>query len=157
MSLREIRQSRHLTQRELSENSGVNYRSLQDYEQGHKSMRSANGDVLLRLSTVLGCAPEELLFESDYHGAQLLESNSLSADQISMQKFYCEKYRTAGRWLCVGDQVAILFYYGGEQYLIPFRAIFSEACLLALKASAVLQMEAKIEEIERNRCGFEGW
>ena len=157
MQLRGIRQTRHLTQRELSEKSGVNYRSLQDYEQGHKSLRSASGDVLLRLSTVLGCKVEELLFENDFTGARLLDDNSLTVEQISMQRFYCEKYHTAGRWLCVGDQVAILFYYGGEQYLIPFRAIFSEACLLALKASAVLQMEAKIEEIERNRCGFESW
>ena len=43
--------------------SGVNFRSLQDYEQGHKKLTSASGDVLLRLSTVLGCSMEDLLLD----------------------------------------------------------------------------------------------
>ena len=42
-------------------NFSVNSRSLQDYEQGHKKLTSADGDVLLRLSTVLGCSITELL------------------------------------------------------------------------------------------------
>lgn len=53
MGLREIRKSRKLTQKELSQRSGVNFRSLQDYEQGHKKLTSASGDILLRLSKVL--------------------------------------------------------------------------------------------------------
>ena len=53
MGLREIRKERNLTQKELAQRSGVNFRSLQDYEQGHKKLTSANGDILLRLSTVL--------------------------------------------------------------------------------------------------------
>ena len=53
MSLQELRKSRNLTQKELALQTGINFRSLQDYEQGHKKLTSANGDILLRLSTVL--------------------------------------------------------------------------------------------------------
>ena len=42
MSLRELRKSRHLTQKELALQTGINFRSLQDYEQGHKKLTSAN-------------------------------------------------------------------------------------------------------------------
>ena len=52
MSLRELRKQRKLTQKELAQMSGVNFRSLQDYEQGHKKLTSASGDILLRLSEV---------------------------------------------------------------------------------------------------------
>ena len=64
MGLRELRKNRNLTQRELAQMSGVNFRSLQDYEQGHKKLSSASGDILLRLSTVLGCSMEELILEA---------------------------------------------------------------------------------------------
>ena len=74
MGLSEIRKNRKLTQKELAQRSGVNFRSLQDYEQGHKKLTSASGDILLRLSTVLGCTVEDLLMD-DFAGASLLPSN----------------------------------------------------------------------------------
>ena len=76
MGLSEIRKSRKLTQKELAQRSGVNFRSLQDYEQGHKKLTSASGDILLRLSTVLGCTAEDLLMD-DLTGASLLPSAHL--------------------------------------------------------------------------------
>ena len=42
MGLREIRKQRNMTQKELAQISGVNFRSLQDYEQGHKRLSSAS-------------------------------------------------------------------------------------------------------------------
>ena len=53
-----------MTQKELDQISGVNFCSLQDYEQGHKRLSSASGDILLRLSTGLGCTPEDLLLDN---------------------------------------------------------------------------------------------
>ena len=96
--------------------SGVNFRSLQDYEQGHKKLASANGDILLRLSTVLGCSVEELLISDMFHGAPLLPGNTIDVHTIQSQRFYCEKYQTAGRWGCSGGKVATMFYYNGKQY-----------------------------------------
>ena len=35
MSLQEIRINQNMTRRELAQKAGINFRSLQDYEQGH--------------------------------------------------------------------------------------------------------------------------
>ena len=156
MGLREIRQSRNLTQKELAQRSGVNFRSMQDYEQGHKKLTFASGDTLLRLSTVLGCTVEDLLLE-DMVGAPLLPANQLDASIIHGQRFYCEKYQTAGRWICSNNRVSTLFYYNGEQYAIPFKAVFTPVILPCLMEAAVLQMEAKIESILFQENGFESW
>ena len=156
MGLREIRKSRNLTQKELAQRSGVNFRSLQDYEQGHKKLTSASGDIIMRLSTVLGCTIEELLLE-DMDGASLLPANQLDAGVIHSQRFYCEKYQTAGRWICRNDRVSTLFYYNGEQYTLPFKAVFTPSMLPCLIEAAVLQMEAKIESILFQANGFESW
>lgn len=156
MGLREIRKSRKLTQRELAQRSGVNFRSLQDYEQGHKKLTSASGDILLRLSTVLGCTTEDLLLD-DVAGASLMPSNQLDISAIQGQRFYCEKYQTAGRWVCSNDRISILFYYNGEQYAVPFKAIFTRTMLPCLIEAAVLQMEAKIEDVIFQASGFESW
>lgn len=156
MGLREIRTSRKLTQKELAQRSGVNFRSLQDYEQGHKKLASASGDTLLRLSTTLGCTTEELLLD-DCNGAALLPSNQLDVSMIHGQRFYCEKYQTAGRWICNDNRVSTLFYYNGEQYTVPFRAVFTLAMLPCLMEAAVLQIEATIEATIFRTSGFESW
>lgn len=156
MSLRDIRTSKNLTQRELARKSGVNYRSLQDYEQGHKKLTSANGDILLRLSTALGCSIEDLLID-DLKGAAILPSNKLDNDLIQAQRFYCEKYDTYGRWICINNQIATLFYYEGQRYTVPFAAVFTPIMLPFLKDAAVLQMEAKIEDLIFEKNGFESW
>lgn len=156
MGLREIRKSRNITQKELAKRSGVNFRSLQDYEQGHKKLSSASGDIIMRLSTVLGCTAEDLLLE-DIGGASLLPANQLNADVIHGQRFYCAKYQTGGRWICSNDRVSTLFYYNGEQYTLPFKAVFTPSMLPCLIEAAVLQMEAKIESILFQANGFESW
>ncbi|MGM9600753.1 MAG: helix-turn-helix domain-containing protein [Faecousia sp.] len=156
MGLSEIRKSRKLTQKELAQRSGVNFRSLQDYEQGHKKLTSASGDILLRLSTVLGCTAEDLLMD-DLTGASLLPSNRLDINIIQGQRFYCEKYQTSGRWICSNNRISTLFYYNGVQYMVPFKAVFTPAMLPCLMEAAVLQMEAKIEDVAFQTSGFESW
>ena len=64
MELRKMRETSGLTQAELSRISGVNLRSLQDYEQGHKPIQSAKGETLLRLSRALGYTIEDILKDS---------------------------------------------------------------------------------------------
>ena len=156
MGLRELRKRNHLTQKELAQKSGVNFRSLQDYEQGHKKLTGASGDILLRLTTVLGCTLEDLLID-DIEGAALLPSNRVDVSTIQSQRFVCEKYQTAGRWVCSNGKVATMFYYDGEQYVLPFEAVFTPVMLPCLMQAATLQMEAKIEEIRLQASGFECW
>lgn len=61
MNLKKLREKAGLKQSELAAISGVNLRSLQDYEQGHKSIGSAKGETLLRLSYALNCSIEDIL------------------------------------------------------------------------------------------------
>ncbi len=157
MGLREIRRSRKMSQSELARMCGINYRSLQDYEQGHKKLTSANGDVLLRLSTVLGCTVAELLMEDEIVGAPLLSGNQVDIATIQRQQFFCDKYNVAGRWVCTGNTIATMFYFRGAQYLLPFRAIFTPVMLPCLLEAAGLQIEEKIDNILLNESGFEEW
>lgn len=64
MKLSEMRKLSGLSQAELAVLSGVNLRSLQDYEQGHKSLSSAKAETLFRLSQVLDFSIEDILAES---------------------------------------------------------------------------------------------
>ena len=61
MGLRELREERKISRKELAERSGVNLRSIQDYEQGHKKLTSAKSETVYRLSLSLGCRVDELL------------------------------------------------------------------------------------------------
>ena len=59
--LKETRERAGLTQKELSERSGVNIRTIQDYEQGRKLINKAQGLSLYRLANALNVTIEELL------------------------------------------------------------------------------------------------
>lgn len=56
-----IRQARHFSQSKLSELSGVNLRTLQDYEQGQKSLNGARAETVLKIAQALNCTVEDLL------------------------------------------------------------------------------------------------
>ena len=157
MGLREIRKSRNMSQSELASMCGINYRSLQDYEQGHKKLMSANGDILLRLTTVLGCTLSELLMADHVSGASLQCKNRVDVATIQNQQFYCEKYNVAGRWVIGNDSIVTMFYFGGKQYSLPFRAVFTPKMLHCLADAAALQIEEKIDNILLSESGFEEW
>ena len=55
-----------MTQSKLSEISGVNLRTLQDYEQGRKDINKAEAMTVYKLAEALDCNVWELLeFEED--------------------------------------------------------------------------------------------
>ena len=58
--LRTIRKARGLTQRKLSEKSGVSLRAIQQYEQRCKDINHAHGVSLYALARTLGCRIEDL-------------------------------------------------------------------------------------------------
>lgn len=55
------RQDKRLTQKMLSEKSGVNIRMIQHYEQGVKDINKAQAITVYRLAQALGCTVEDLL------------------------------------------------------------------------------------------------
>ena len=59
--LQELRKNIGYSQRELAEKSGVNLRTLQQYELKAKDINKAAATTLLALSKTLGCRIEELL------------------------------------------------------------------------------------------------
>lgn len=59
--LKRIRRARGLTQRELAERSGVNRRTVEEYESGQKSLSRASAERVLALARVLGCRVEDLI------------------------------------------------------------------------------------------------
>ena len=61
--LKEIRPKRGLSQRELSELSGIPLRTLQHYEQGTKSLAKANAGYVLDLARILDCSPSLLIYD----------------------------------------------------------------------------------------------
>ncbi len=80
MNLKAMREKNGLKQTELAAISGINLRSLQDYEQGHKSIYSAKGETLLRLSRALGYSIEEIL------GDNAINSDFAMADPAGMER-----------------------------------------------------------------------
>lgn len=59
--LQTLRKNCNYSQRELSEKSGVNLRTLQQYEAGSKDINKAAGLTLLQLSKALGCGIEDIM------------------------------------------------------------------------------------------------
>lgn len=55
------RQSKRYTQKKLSEESGVNIRMIQHYEQEVKDINKAQAITVYRLAQVLNCRMEDLL------------------------------------------------------------------------------------------------
>ena len=152
MSLQRIRELRGITRRELAERSGVNFRSIQDYEQGHKRLASTSGDTLLRLATTLGCQIEELLWDGNQTvTSELMLQNDVPVETILGQIFYSEKHQVYGRWLCSDGRICIYFVYNGTPHRIPFHAIITQELLPWVKEAAALLMEAKLDELEFNR------
>lgn len=60
-NLKALRQRADLSQRELSEQSGVPLRTIQQYEQRQKSINKAQAEYLLMLARTLCCDMEDLL------------------------------------------------------------------------------------------------
>ena len=149
MTMKQLREQCGYTQKELAYRSGINYRSLQDYEQGHKRLASANGETLLRLSMALGCSIEDLFDDSDdiVTGAPLRPKNNVSVERITAQPLFCSKYNVPGRWEYFNGGICTVFYYDGRIVRLPFDAVFTEERLLWAADAAELQMESAIDDI----------
>lgn len=59
--LKAMRKSKGMTQQDLSNLSGVNLRSIQNYEQGNKPINGASVVVVLALAEALNCSVYEII------------------------------------------------------------------------------------------------
>lgn len=167
MKLKHLREERGLTRRELAEQSGVNYRSLQDYEQGHKNIFHAKGEVLYRLSMVLGCSVEDLLYDSLAEVKQKEQKNDrffrlcIPEETVVNSRIYSSDYKVHGKWHIVDNLCELTFLYQGKIVILPFDAEFTEETLPWLVDAAEMKIESYIEEkIFQEKCrafGGENW
>lgn len=63
--LKFIREEKGMTQSELATRSGVNLRSIQNYEQGFKDINGARVTTVLALADALGCDVYEIVQPND--------------------------------------------------------------------------------------------
>ena len=61
MKLKEIRESKGITQKALAEMSGVNQRTVQNFEQGKNDIRQAAVIKVYALAKALDCTVEDLI------------------------------------------------------------------------------------------------
>ena len=59
--LKELRLAAGLSQAQLAEVSGIGKKTIQDYEQGYRDIKKAQGLTLLALAKALGCIMEDLM------------------------------------------------------------------------------------------------
>lgn len=59
--LKELREAKGWTQKQLADASGVNLRMVQYYEQGVKDLSKAKITTVVRLAQVLGCELTDLV------------------------------------------------------------------------------------------------
>lgn len=64
-NLKLIRESKGFSQSELSKKSGVNRRTLQDYEQGQKDINGARAITVYNIAQALDCTVEDLIKKED--------------------------------------------------------------------------------------------
>lgn len=65
MNLKTLRELKGMSRKELAELTGISFRSIQDYEQGHKQLSSAKAETLMKMGQALECSIEALLSEED--------------------------------------------------------------------------------------------
>lgn len=61
MGLKEIRNTRHISQSELSKKSGVSIRNIQAYEQGQININNASAMTVYNICKALDCKLEDIL------------------------------------------------------------------------------------------------
>ena len=63
--LKQERRKQGLSQRELSDNSSVNYRMIQHYEQEYKDINNANPKTLYKLAIALGVPAYKIVSDKE--------------------------------------------------------------------------------------------
>ena len=66
-NLKKIREEKNMTQAELSTKSGINLRTIQNYEQGFKDINSGKVINILALAEALGCDVYKILNPKVYN------------------------------------------------------------------------------------------
>lgn len=83
--LQKLRIQKGLSQSELANISGVNFRTLQDFDQGRKSLLNAKGEMIYKLSQALECSVDFLLSNSN---ELIIEPYHADCDKKHLIQYY---------------------------------------------------------------------
>ena len=61
LKIKEIREQMGISLRDLSEETGIPIKTIQQYEQGRKDINKAQAEYVIKLAQVLCCNPVDLL------------------------------------------------------------------------------------------------
>ena len=161
-AIQKIRENRGFSRQELAERSGVNFRTLQDYEQGHKNISSAKAETVYRLSVALGCDMEDLIldiYHTDDNRIQKKQSERFWAYHSKIQRMmeedllnslhiYSSKHKVYGKIELVEWEQQLMFFYRGKMHSLLFDAKVSEQSMPWLEDVAVLMMDAYIDNLQ---------
>lgn len=84
LRLKDFREARHMSQKDLADKIGMSYRSIQQWERGDTF---PNASALCVLCTVLGCEPNDLLGWYDEHPEDR-PSASVTRDEAALVDNY---------------------------------------------------------------------
>lgn len=137
MNLKQVREYRGMDRRMLEAQTKISFRSIQDYEQGHKILSHANYETLYKLSLALAC-PVNILVGDDF-SKELMES----VDRLCC---YSEEYKTWGSLRFYGNICHVEYVYDGKTFSDLFMAKPNEKDLPFQRAVARFMMEDGIED-----------
>lgn len=86
MNLKTLRELKGVSRKELAEITGISFRSIQDYEQGHKDLSSAKADTILKMAQALNCTMEDLISEVDLSALKPSELTDLLSNESERSK-----------------------------------------------------------------------
>lgn len=89
--LQKRRKANGMSQSQLAELSGINFRSLQDYEQGRKTLFSARSEMVYRLSLALNCSMEDLLIDIETEAQNEVTKKSLDRRSLLYYTSFLDK------------------------------------------------------------------
>ncbi|HCS67422.1 MAG TPA: hypothetical protein DIW34_04265 [Oribacterium sp.] len=96
MNLKTLRELKGISRKELADRSGISFRSIQDYEQEHKELRSAKAETILRLAEILDCSMEDLISEVDFSELKPSELQSEELRRSAEKENRTASWRTDG-------------------------------------------------------------
>jgi len=86
MNLKTLRELKGISRKDLAEMTGISFRSIQDYEQGHKEISSAKADTILKMAGALGCTMEDLISDYDLSSLKPSELKEMVSDENSRSR-----------------------------------------------------------------------
>ncbi len=81
MNLKTLRELKGLSRKELADLTDVSFRSIQDYEQGHKDLASAKAETILKMSNALDCSMEDLISPVDLSALKPSEIHDITSGE----------------------------------------------------------------------------